>query len=292
MRFRLAHKPPASLPVALIPALPATPTSGDVRRVLSACALLASTLLLTVPATAQITRTARDEWQRVEDILLALDLREGSYVADVGAGSGFFSLRLGERVGPGGRVYAVDIDEGVLADLREEAARVSLENMETIVGAVDDPRLPTGSLDAALIVNAYHEMSEYESMLRGIGQALKPGGRLVIVDTPPSRSGRSRQQQMGEHALDLDLAEADLVEAGFRVIRREPSFVPGDGSRRGRRSWLLVAERPEATPGSPPCASGEVLERDGPPQRPSAPGSASSSTSHHVCSLASTRAAG
>jgi ubiquinone/menaquinone biosynthesis C-methylase UbiE len=201
-------------------------------------------LLPALPTTAQVTRTARDEWQKVEDIFSALELREGSYVADVGAGSGFFTLRLSERVGSAGRVYAVDIDADVLEELRERVDRLSLDNVEIILSETDDPRLPYHVLDAVLIVNAYHEMSEYEAMLEGIMRSLRPGGRLVIVDSPPSRPTRSREDQMERHGLALDLAAMDLSEAGFRVISSDPWFVELGSGRRGSNNWLLVAERP------------------------------------------------
>ncbi len=188
-------------------------------------------------AGAQVERTARDGWQRVDDVFTALQVDEGDWIADVGAGSGFFSLRLSPRVGPDGRVIAQDIDARVLRELQEEAARAGLDNIQTLVGEEDDPKLPEGMLHGVLIVNAYHEMDEHEAMLAGIRRALRPQGRLVIIDTPPGDSTTSRRRQTSRHDIAIGIVARELEAAGFRVIDQVPEF-----ARSGRtRQWLLVA---------------------------------------------------
>ncbi len=199
--------------------------------------MAAAVALLPTDAAAQIERTARDGWQRVDDVFAALEADEGDWIADVGAGSGFFSLRLSPRLGPEGRVIAQDVDARVLRDLREAAESAGLDNFETIVGKKDDPKLPEGMLDGVLIVNAYHEMDEYEAMLGGIRRALRPGGRLVIIDTPPRDSTASRRRQTSRHDIALGIVVQELQAAGFHVIEQVPEF-----ARSGRtRQWLLVA---------------------------------------------------
>ena len=197
--------------------------------------------LTPLPVGAQVATTERDSWQRVDAIFAALHIEEGNRIADVGAGAGFFSFRLSARVGPSGRVIAQDIDAGVLAELADAAGREGITNIETVVGAPDDPRLPEASLDGVLIVNAYHEMRDYEAMLAGIRRALRPGGRLVIVDMPPADESMSRSGQTQQHDIAIGLVVQDLVAAGFDVLEQVPDFV--DAGR--RRNWLLVATTPD-----------------------------------------------
>jgi ubiquinone/menaquinone biosynthesis C-methylase UbiE len=207
---------------------------------LSGCLSALLIALAPPPTAAQVTTTQRDSWQKVEEIFAALQVDEGDWIADVGAGAGFFSFRLSERVGPTGKVIAQDIDADVLAELREAARREGFSNIETIVGSTDDPRLPEAALDGVLIVNAYHEMREYEAMLAGIKRALRPGGRLVVVDMPPADESMSRRGQMQQHDIAIGLVVDDLGAAGFEVIQQVADFV--DTGR--HRNWLLTAVDP------------------------------------------------
>jgi len=207
---------------------------------LSGCLSALLIALAPPPTAAQVTTTQRDSWQKVEEIFAALQVNEGDWIADVGAGAGFFSFRLSERVGPTGKVIAQDIDADVLAELREAARREGFSNIETIVGSTDDPRLPEAALDGVLIVNAYHEMREYEAMLAGIKRALRPGGRLVVVDMPPADESMSRRGQMQQHDIAIGLVVDDLGAAGFEVIQQVADFV--DTGR--HRNWLLTAVDP------------------------------------------------
>ena len=139
---------------------------------------------------------ARDGWQRVPDILVVLNVVPGARVADIGAGDGFFTVRLARAVGPKGRVIAEDIDGNALARLRSHVTEELLDNVEVVHGEVADPHLPAGTLDAVLMVDAYHELEQLTSMLEHVRQALKPGGRLVLVDPiDPRLRGRPRGEQ-------------------------------------------------------------------------------------------------
>ena len=204
-------------------------------RLLAALVLIA--VLLPAAASSQASRTSRDNWQRVDDVIVALDIDEGETIADVGAGSGFFTFRLSPMVGLQGRVLAVDIDAGVLRGLREEAQREGLGNIETIVSEPNDPMLPDQSVDGILVVNAYHEMHEYETMLAGFRRALRLGGRLVILDMPPRDSTLSREQQVSGHDIAMGIVAQELAAAGFDVIEEYRDFVTG----RRRAQWMLVA---------------------------------------------------
>ena len=200
-----------------------------------------------VAGSAQSQRTSRDNWQRVDDVVAALEVEEGDRIADVGAGAGFFTFRLSPRVGPGGRVIAEDISRAALSDLRVTAASEGFRNIETILGATDDPRLPERSFDGVLIANAYHEMRAYEAMLAGIRRALRPGGRLVILDMPRD-STLSRSRQMDQHGLAIGVAVRDLAAAGFRVVVQDPDFIISGRNRQ----WMIVAVVADTGAGAEP----------------------------------------
>jgi precorrin-6B methylase 2 len=182
--------------------------------------------------------TARERYQRVPDIFDAMKVRPGAVVADVGAGSGFLTVRLARAVGAEGRVYAVDVDAQVLERLRSRVQDENLGNVEIVRGALDDPHLPSASLDAAVIVNAYHEMRAYHPMLDHLRSALKPGGRLVLVE-PLSEKRRhdSRDALARVHEIAAAFAEDDVRTAGFTVARLEDPFT----TRGADFMWLLVA---------------------------------------------------
>jgi len=204
----------------------------------------------------------RDEWQRVGAVLTALEAGPGSRVADIGAGGGYFTTRLATAVGPEGRVFAVDIVPATLDRLRHSVEGEGLRNVELVLGETDDPRLPYGTLDGALIVNAYHEMVEHQSILAGIRRALRPGGRLVILDNPPADPAETRESQVEDHDLALPLAEEELREAGFEISAREPRFIDEESDGHTHRMWLIVATRPlrepavQSLPGAPDTPAG------------------------------------
>ena len=190
---------------------------------------------------------SREQWQRLKDVLAALAIDSGSRVADVGAGHGFYTERLAKHVGQQGRVFAVDVDEQALERLEQLVTAQSLRNVELIHGRSDDPRLPYRSLDAALIVNAYHEMVRHSDMLREIHAALKPGGRLVILDNTPTDKTTPRYRQVDGHQIDIDIVVGELRDAGFEIVRRDDEFVNRNHNGNVHRNWLLVARRPEAS---------------------------------------------
>jgi SAM-dependent methyltransferase len=121
----------------------------------------------------------------VRRLVPLLRLEPGMTAADVGAGLGAWSLRLSQRTGPSGRVYATDIDQGALAALRALVAREQLSNVTVLVGATASTNLPAGCCDAILLRNVFHYVTEPAAMIRSLAASLTPGGRLAIVDFPP-----------------------------------------------------------------------------------------------------------
>ena len=208
----------------------------------------------TVVAAAQDSRTSnesrRDEWQKVDDIFAAMLVKPGAVVADVGAGDGYFTRRLSAAVGPRGRVLAVDVGAAALRRLRQRVEDERLTNVEVIEGATDDPRLPASTVDAILIVNAYHEMTEYAAMLAKLKAALKPAGRLVIVE--PISEGRragSRAEQTRNHEIAIDFVKQDVREAGFAQVLMQDPFTTRQHLHDGEQDveWMLVVAAPTAS---------------------------------------------
>lgn len=197
-------------------------------------------------ATSTSTTTRRDDWQRPGDILAALGATAGSRIADLGAGEGWLTLRLAKQVGPTGRVFASDISDDALTRLGESANRDSLGNVELVLAEDDDPRLPFGTLDGVVILNAYHEMHHRVAVLDGVKRALRPGGVLVIVDNIPADStARTRKEQTSRHSLALDFARDDLEAQGFEIVSQDPAFVDQRNGSMQHRQWLIVARRPK-----------------------------------------------
>lgn len=187
------------------------------------------------------TLAQRERWVRVDDIFAAIQFEPGDTIADIGAGDGFFTLRLSPLLGPTGSVVAVDIDERALGQLERSAERANLTNVQVVRNQPDDPMLRPNSLDGAFIVISYHEFTDHEPMLQGIRQALKPGARLVIVDNVAWDPGSSRSTQMQRHHIDIGLVESDLETAGFEIVERQVDFVDTEVGGRRRRHWLVVA---------------------------------------------------
>ncbi len=129
-----------------------------------------------------LVRESREREEECSTLLDVLDIKPGQVVCDLGCGNGFYTLPIAERVGPEGKVLAVDIQQEMLHLLSERAKDEELANVETILGSPVDPRLPEGKVDLVLLVDVYHEFSHPEHMLQAIRKSLKPTGRVVLVE--------------------------------------------------------------------------------------------------------------
>ena len=138
----------------------------------------------------------------------------GATVADIGAGVGYFTWRLAARVGPAGKVYAVDIQPAMLDQLRHNMAARRLANYEAVLGAADDPHLPAGRIDLALLVDVYHEFSQPQKMLRKIRAALSPAGRMVLLEY---RKEDPQVPILPAHKMSVAEATAEIEPEGFRL---------------------------------------------------------------------------
>jgi ubiquinone/menaquinone biosynthesis C-methylase UbiE len=163
-----------------------------------------------------LERSEREIEEEPDKALDALGTLTGATVADVGAGSGYFTVRLAARVGPKGRVYANDVQPEMLKMLGGRLAREQVANVTLVQGAVDNPRLPAGSLDLVLMVDVYHEFSEPQKMLRAIRTSLKPAGRLVLLEY---RKEDPDVPIRFEHKMSVQEAKLELEAEGFRLSK-------------------------------------------------------------------------
>jgi SAM-dependent methyltransferase len=162
----------------------------------------------------------RAAWQKPDQIMDALGIADGSHVADIGAGAGWFTIRLARRVGPRGIVYAQDVQPQMLDAIRRRVSREGLQNVETRLGQGSDPRLPASSLDAVLVVDVYPEVDDRVTFLRNLAGALRPNGRIGIINYKPGAGGPGPAPNEGAR-VDLPTVEADAETAGLRVLARE-----------------------------------------------------------------------
>jgi len=144
----------------------------------------------------------------------AIGLANGAVVADIGAGVGYFTWRLAARIGPEGKVYAVDIQQSMLDRLRQTMAERKLANYEAVLGAEDDPRLPAGRIDLALLVDVYHEFSQPQKMLRKIRASLTSDGRMVLLEY---RKEDPQVPILPAHKMSVAEVKAEIEPEGFRL---------------------------------------------------------------------------
>ena len=164
----------------------------------------------------------RDAWQRPDQIMDELGIAEGSVVADLGAGGGWFTIRLARRVGPNGVVYAEDIQREMIEAMTRRVERLGLGDRVTFkLGKASDPELPAGALDAALIVDTYHEMEQPVTLLRNLAKSLKATGRIGIVNHTKEGGGPGPPL---EERVDAERVIRDAQAAGLRLTSR-PNFL-------------------------------------------------------------------
>ena len=159
----------------------------------------------------EFDKPERDAWQKPAEVVALLQLAAGMKVADVGAGTGYFEPYLSRGVGPTGSVLAVDVEESMVAYIKERAAREGLANVTASKGAFDDPGLAAGSVDRVLIVDVWHHIAGREAYAKKLKDALAPGGFVAIVDfTLEATHGPPK-----EHRLTADQIKKDLESAGL-----------------------------------------------------------------------------
>jgi ubiquinone/menaquinone biosynthesis C-methylase UbiE len=163
-----------------------------------------------------LERDEREEEEAPDVALNVLKIAKGAAVADIGAGSGYMTVRLAARVGPGGRVYANDVQPQMLNMLSRRLSTARITNVTLIEGTLDDPKLPPAAIDLALLVDVYHELSQPQTMLRHLREALKPGGRLVLLEY---RKEDPTVPIKPEHKMSVADAKMEVEAEGFMLQR-------------------------------------------------------------------------
>jgi SAM-dependent methyltransferase len=161
----------------------------------------------------------REERLHIERVMDVLRIAPGKSVADIGAGSGWFTVRAAKRVGNSGRVYAVDINPAAIEYIDERIHKEQLDNVKTILGKPGNPELPPDSVDAVLLLKTYHEVEEPVALLRNLRAALRPGARLGIID----RDGNGE-----DHGVHKKIVLREADEAGYRLLEERDDLVKDD----------------------------------------------------------------
>ena len=182
-----------------------------------------------------LERAERERQERTDLLIAGLSLSADFVVADIGAGTGYFSFPVAERV-PQGRVFSVDIQPEMLAHIEQRKARENVANVETILGEEDDPKLPNDEIDLAFIVDAYHEFSFPREMGERLKESLKPGGQLVLVEY---RAEDPRVPIKRLHKMSEVQVRREMAAIGLDWVRTE-SYLP--------QQHVLVFQKPRAQP--------------------------------------------
>ena len=163
-----------------------------------------------------LVRPEREQEEEPDKALDAIGIAKGSTVADIGAGAGYMTWRMAERVGPSGKVYANDIQAKMLEILKKNMEQRKLGNVEMVLGEIDDPKLPKNAVDLVLLVDVYHEFSEPQAMLRKIRESLRADGRLVLLEY---RGEDPAVPIRPEHKMTVAQVKAELEPEGYRLDR-------------------------------------------------------------------------
>ncbi len=161
----------------------------------------------------------RDERLQIQRVMDLLGIRAGSSVADIGAGSGWFSMRAAARVGASGIVYAQDINPDAVQYIKDRIYKQKITNVKAVLGSPDDPKLPSDSIDAVLLLKVYHEVAHPLLLMANLKPSLRSGAKVGIID----RNGNGR-----DHGLNSDVIKREMAEAGFRLLSSY-DFTKADG---------------------------------------------------------------
>ena len=184
-------------------------------------------------ATAFADENLRDSRQEAATVMQLAGVRPGMSVADIGAGEGYYTVRLAEAVGPQGRVLAQDIDRGALLRLGDRVESDRLDNVSIVGGAADDPHLPADSFDRIFLIHMYHEVGDPYAFLWHLHPALRPGGQVVVVDVDRSTD---------RHGIPPQLLFCELGQVGYRLVE----FVRHPALAGYYAQFEAMAERPAA----------------------------------------------
>jgi 2-polyprenyl-3-methyl-5-hydroxy-6-metoxy-1,4-benzoquinol methylase len=196
---------------------------------------------------AQLAARKADDWvttleapqriagQKVDQVLANLSLKPGMVVADIGAGSGLFSRPLAKAVGPGGKVYAVDIQQDLLDYIVKRDTEENIRNIQTVLGGFDDPKLPARNVDLAFINDVLHHIQHRAAYLKALGTYIKPNGRIAIIEMNKDDPNTPHKNQP-ELLVSRDEILQWMSDGGFRLVQEHADLFPGT-------KWFLVFAR-------------------------------------------------
>ena len=173
----------------------------------------------------------RDERLQINRVMDMLGIEPGKSVADIGAGSGWFTVRAARRVTGSGTVYAVDINPEAIHYIEQRTKKEQLQNIKAILSKPDDPQLPADSIDAVLLLKTYHEVAHPAALLRNLRPSLKPGARIGVID----RNGNGKN-----HGVNKDVVVREAAQAGYKLLDTQ-DFVKADGMD----YFLIFAAKPD-----------------------------------------------
>lgn len=184
----------------------------------------------------------RDSWMKVDELFELANIKAGYNVADIGCHEGYLTMHLANAVDTAGKVYAVDVRKDRLENLKKNLKTRNIKHVSPVLGDYDDPKLPNNSLDVVMIVDTYHEIEDYNTVLKHIKKALKPGGRLVVLEKFKTHTkGKSRQEQVDDHTIALKFVRKELEEQGFEI--KEAANYFGNWKNDAKKPmWVLVGE--------------------------------------------------
>ena len=151
---------------------------------------------------------ARAEWQKPDEVVAALKIREGSQIADLGSGSGYFTFRLADATGPSGKVYAVDVNSEMNEYVNGRAEKGGYQNVSTVLAATDDPRLPQTGIDLIFSCDSYHHLENRTAYFKNVKQYLKPGARVAIIDF---------KKEAFHHYTESHIIKQEMEAAGYKL---------------------------------------------------------------------------
>ncbi|HEV2852673.1 MAG TPA: class I SAM-dependent methyltransferase [Thermoanaerobaculia bacterium] len=174
--------------------------------------------VMSFESAAWLEREGREELEKPEVVLQAMELRKGMNVAEIGAGTGFFSRRLAKAVGPTGKVYAEDIQPEMLDLLKQYAAKEGIKNIIPVLGTETDPKLPLGKIDRVLLVDVYHEFQKPEPMLAALRKVLAPGGTITLVEY--RLEGDTASHINIKHRMSVEQVLAEWNASGYELANQ------------------------------------------------------------------------
>ena len=185
----------------------------------------------------------RDSWMHLEKLFELADVEAGDSVADVGCHEGYLTMHLAQKVGAQGKVYAVEVRNDRLQTLKTNAKKRKLENITTVLGEYDNPKLPKNSLDVIFVIDTYHEISANKEFLKHLKNSLKFGSKLVLLEKLKKRlDGKSRKDQVAGHTLALSYVKKELQDAGFTIRIEIEDFGQWEEDPT-KTMWILIAEK-------------------------------------------------